>query len=154
MVNHAELERVWGWVQAHPENYNQRYWGVVTSGRWDLSYDEEHPSWGRYTSTVPLCQTSMCFAGAAVTLDGWRMVFQDEDDHYATHCVKDGEIRDVANLAAELLGLPFNDWRKLFYSENTEDDMERMIKHLKEHGSLNTFEHEHVKMRTDPVETG
>lgn len=145
MVNYSELERVWGWVQAHPETYDQRYWGAVKPAVFHVDYDEWNPDWGKYTSTVPLCQTSMCFAGAAVMLDGWRLMFGEEDDRYATHCVKDGEVRDVAGVAAELLNLPIDDWRKLFHSRNTEDDMEWMIKHLKEYGSLETFEHEHVK---------
>lgn len=142
VVNHAELERVWGWIQAHPENYEQCTWGhIVADDDQEVSYDEWNDYWGRYTSTIPVCRTSMCIAGVAAVLNGWRLMFGEEDDTYADTCVRGSVLRGIPDVAAEVLGLSYSDTTKLFYAYNSVEEMEKMIKHLKENGSLNTYPH-------------
>lgn len=60
-------------------------------------------------ANAPWCDTTMCFAGKIAWDAGWKPVWTSE--HEAARCEKNGEIKDVSHVAAELLGIPHpEDW--------------------------------------------
>lgn len=108
MINVELLEQTMQQIKDHPEQHNQAWW---------------------FSEAV--CGTSMCFAGWACALSGWRACNWSEG--FASDVEKGGVVADVSIKAAELLGLDFdvaNDDRGLFSASNTVDDLERMVKDM------------------------
>lgn len=71
------------------------------------------------------CGTAQCFAGWAVALEGWSM-----SDLGGLWVEKDGEVRDVDDLAQELLGINQAEADNLFSGGNNIADLELMVKDL------------------------
>lgn len=101
-------DSVVGAIEAHPEQHNQSMWAQQNE-----------------------CGTTMCFAGWAVTLAGAKMVFYNVGQngtlgaHYCT--LPNGETRNIADYAAELLGLTEIQQEALFHNLNNDIDVVKDI---------------------------
>jgi hypothetical protein len=101
-VNHAEIENIIGYIEAHPEEWNQQDYA------------------SRYE-----CQTAYCVAGHACVRAGYT--FQWEDGRtWATH-LDDGHT-PISHRARQLLGLTDDQAITLFQASNTIDDLKRISK--------------------------
>ncbi len=113
-VNVELLDRVLDHIRMNPEQHDQRYWAQQEG-----------------------CNTSYCFAGWTVILEGGKAVeYVHKPDLSVAgvdgFCDSDGErIYDVAEWAAFRLGLGFRTASDLFDGYNTFEDIERIVKDLK-----------------------
>ena len=112
-VNIPLLRKTVEWVeeqeQLEESRWNQRDW---FSFHYNLVADQrEH-----------FCNTSYCFAGKVVMDAGWTPTT-------TTFCVKkDGVVRDIADVANELLGL--EKLHSLYGATNTASDIREIAEHL------------------------
>lgn len=112
------------WIEAHPEQYDQRYWVHRTD-----------------------CGTSYCLAGVIAMQANWQPVFQDGTDAIvarqgwvrssATTCTSwalkrrfpwDSVSRPISSVACELLKIDKFQAATLFNDTNTLDDIKRLGK--------------------------
>lgn len=106
-----------------------------------LEHVESHPE--EWTQDIWLCRTSACFAGHAVLIDGGKWgetensVFvraEPEDDpaDVRTPIAGEGPMVTVPERARRILGIGYTDSRRLFDSDNTLDDLRRIVAELSE----------------------
>lgn len=120
------LEQTMQVIKDTPELHRQGYWGTKTD-----------------------CGTAMCFAGWAVTLEGWVFQFGDYEStdpnerSLSSFVVKgDDQIgRHVPEVARALLGLENHEAETLFDAINTPEMLERMVKDLVNDEPLKDFTH-------------
>ena len=96
-------DSVIGAIEAHPEQHNQSMWAQQNE-----------------------CGTTMCFAGWAVTLAGAKLEFFDiaPDIKRAYDCVlPDGQVRNISDYAAKLLGINETQREALFHNMNNNLDV-------------------------------
>jgi hypothetical protein len=116
MANVEELKRVRTHIRRYPEKLNMTVW---VSAHADFPEDA--------ASSIPReihnpCGTAACIAGRTVLLNGWTPIYQidpdmdGENNLFAEYCQKDGEIREIEDLASELLGLNHSEADYLFFS--------------------------------------
>jgi hypothetical protein len=114
---HVDLDRadaVMDHIDTHPEQHAQRRW---------------------------FCGTTACVAGRTALMAGWKPVFRSICGAEACRACrliaeeveKDGEVRYVADVARELLGLDCETADRLFAGDNTLDDIHQVHKEL--HGA-------------------
>lgn len=110
-INVPLLRKTLEHIEAHPREWNQKTWR---------------------------CETGFCFAGWAVELTGGRWVTYGnglypyvlaEDDDPPEHVDYDGEV-ECAYRAERILGLTGQEAQYLFHSENTLDDLRRIVADL------------------------
>ena len=91
----ALLREVLKHIDEHPEELDQDWWARI----------------------APTCGTTCCAAGHTVRLAGWHFVWDPypRDEFIATFCERDGQTRQIAELASELLGLSPEEAYRLFY---------------------------------------
>lgn len=112
-------------IEAHPERHDQRYWFYREDGG---------------------CGTAACLAGTIALQAGWsptaweeRYSGNDELSFATARAIKDGEVRDVDDVAMDLLGcerspeypdgaITDDEWdtEALFASVNTLEEIKRM----------------------------
>lgn len=109
-VNVPLLETVMTFIRDNPDEWDQNVW--------------IHPT------ALTDCGTVACFAGWTCLLSGYRALAPGQ--FYGSTCVagKNGELEDIPNLAASLLGLEDEQVRNLFNSDNSFDDLERIVKDI------------------------
>ena len=109
-VNVELLQKTLDTIKANPKHWNQRYWH---------------------------CGTSHCLAGFAELLANNLSVETSEEQ---VRALKLSELRcSTREYAEELLGISDEDSDVLFYEHNTLKQLERMVAHLIEHGSLEDY---------------
>jgi hypothetical protein len=140
MANVTELERVWDWIQAHPESHDPRAWAHSTNRK------NQAPDPYPIRGSQPVCGTSLCFAGATVALNGyglgwhrgdllgaltrgagWRAYDAFEDLPQAGRFRRSYEIDE---LAVDILELDSYDACDLFDASNTLADIRRIINEI------------------------
>lgn len=110
-VNVELLQKTLDAIKANPQHWNQQFWH---------------------------CGTSHCFAGFAELLANNLSVETSEEQVRALKL--NGELRcSTGGYAEELLGISDEDSDVLFYGYNTLEQLERMVAHLVEHGSLEDY---------------
>ena len=117
-VNLDVLDAALAHIAAHPEQHDQRHW--IVRG--------------------PDCGTAMCLAGVVAWQAGWAPEwstgFSDNVNGNAwmdtADVTRDGKIRLVSSLAAELLGIGWRDADRLFAPDNTLADLRRIRDELAE----------------------
>lgn len=82
------------------------------------------------------CETGMCFAGFVAIAAGAR--WKDPEDLHGLEVIPPGHkagerLPDVAEFAAEALGLDLDEGLPLFDANNTIDDLERLIDDYAKH---------------------
>src|SRR5919112_588635 len=91
VIRLKRLDEAISWIEAHPEEHDQRYWLARTR-----------------------CGTTACLAGVLALRDGWVPVWGPTtikrsrwgEDLFETHLVtKGGRIALVINVASEILGI-------------------------------------------------
>ena len=111
--NLALTERVFAYIQAHPETWEQRVWAAKTE-----------------------CGTACCFAGHAVALAHPDAAFDlpddDEDDPTAYAVTLSGEkdSRPIRSAAVDALGLNEGEAENLFYEKNDLLDLAVAIENI------------------------
>lgn len=133
MANRRELQRVWQHVQEHPERHDQARWVNLHPRHCQLRDDAPRTpchnpgdALDRYVIDDEwACGTTACFAGWTALLNGWRPI---GPNHWVS--VTDGvSIRDVDEVAAELLCLTLSESMALFYAEDR-DEVARVVAEL------------------------
>lgn len=99
---YAVLDR----IDAHPEQWRQGWWFTKLD-----------------------CGTAACFAGWACVLSGDkpRVADADMEGEFSTVIRPDGILDNVEDRAEVLLGLDGEQGSSLFYSDNTRDDLGRLV---------------------------
>jgi hypothetical protein len=110
----AELAyRVLDHIDAHPEQHDQRVWIENRSE----------------------CGTAACLAGWVCLLSGDRPDFDHEEDEACEVFLGKGDsAMPVAERAASLLGIPYDEWESfgnpLFSQYNTREDLGRLVEEI------------------------
>jgi hypothetical protein len=107
MKNYPLLRKTMEHIEAHPEEHDQDYWGLMTA-----------------------CGTVMCFAGHAAVFDGATPIWaQTPSDRYpemdAVRGV-DGPVR-VEQYAGRALGLTEKEADDLFWGADDIDDVRKIV---------------------------
>lgn len=106
MANVEKLEAVLDYIRTHPEEHDQTTWAERGGA----------------------CGTTLCFAGTAVALAGYQMVWELDDTAYI--CSNGSELDAVATIAMRELGLTEDQTDSLFIRSVTFDDVERTVKDI------------------------
>ncbi|XAO35497.1 hypothetical protein SEA_MORGANA_63 [Gordonia phage Morgana] len=137
-------------IDADQAHWEQRRWALVPKGvDWQITLDEFDPLDGMQWVTLEPpadCGSSFCFAGHAVVMTGGRFAEQKlvevgcrvediaaEQSVYARHIAGvvhpdfDEGVNDVAETAAELLGLDERAANRLFDARNKLDQLRNMV---------------------------
>lgn len=109
--NIERLDAVLAYIKAHPDEHDQDVWRKKTE-----------------------CGTTMCFAGHAVAMftpdaEWVHIPLQPNDFDKVTI---NGQMKTVAQVAADLLGLSDDDADTLFYGAATIGDVEFILDDIKE----------------------
>jgi hypothetical protein len=117
-------------IEAHPREHNQGAW--VTT-------------WQRFGNAAPVCHTAYCFAGHAALLSGGEFA-QDNDgeDFVFVQGPITAQYRQnknyggihVADYAQHVLGLAPGEASRLFFANNTIEDLRGMVTSLETVGHL------------------
>lgn len=116
MLNVELLNKTMTYIKDHPESWDQAYW-IINN----------------------YCGTVGCFAGWACMLSGADIKIPQKNAYYGTIQVN-GTTRNVQDFAREVLGLDSAKSGALFCSDNSMEDLERMVKHLNDHPDANYVE--------------
>jgi hypothetical protein len=133
MANMAKLDEVMAIVEAEVTKYNISE-DATGAGLWDQTV------WAHKTS----CGTSYCFAGWRAALDGditWGDPFSNRR-FVAVGVVVDGKPYSIYDWAKKACGISGVDAMKLFYAMNSLQDLRRMVKDLREFGTIMEFNYE------------
>jgi len=106
MANVEKLEAVLDYIRSYPEEHNQSAWAEKGA-----------------------CGTTLCFAGTAVVLSGYEIVWQ-ADGHDAYMCQRGLETGHIAEVAADELQLSNAQAKDLFLGAFSFDDVERAVKDI------------------------
>lgn len=111
-VNVELLQKTLDTIKANPQHWDQKTWH---------------------------CGTSHCFAGFAELIANNLRI---ETSYEQIRALKlNGKLKSsTASCVKELLGISDDDGGVLFYEHNTFEQLEHMVAHLIEHGSLEDFE--------------
>jgi hypothetical protein len=103
MANMSELEATLGYIEAHPEEWDQKNW---------------------------FCETAACFAGITVIRHGWQPVnwYHLPSGKVTSEIHRDGEEGYASVVASQILDLTHNQACALFVCDNTLDDLKQAIK--------------------------
>lgn len=101
MVNIEKVTQLHDFLAENPAKLHMGYWGRVSRVQ-DSDCQEI------------TCGTTACIAGWAVILDGWKPNHVSENGLFES-VTKDGTLRDVENLAGEILGITRTQQNKLFF---------------------------------------
>lgn len=116
------LRKMVEWVEEQDRLEENREWyqseWIVTPSEYPELYDEAE-NW---------CGTACCVAGKVALMDGWKAA--DFYSGSATTVTKDGEYREVREVAAELLGIPDYGGHPLFDGNNTATDIRRIAEEI------------------------
>lgn len=111
MKNYPLLRKTLEHIEAHPEEHDQRYWGLKGP-----------------------CGTTMCFAGHAVVLAGLKPIWSNTDwstlkdeNLMAAVVEQDGSRWSVREGAARALGLDPDEDEELFFSCGTLDEVREVV---------------------------
>lgn len=131
-LNRDELLRVWKHIQENPSRHDQGAWV-----RLDPRYCDRIAEAPRFFSSTTAnalryyvvddewqCGTTACFAGWTALLNGWRPV----GPHQWVAVTNGVEVRDVDDIAIEILGLTRAEAFALFYAN--EDEIDQVINEL------------------------
>lgn len=119
-------------IEAHPEEHNQGAW-VTTRTEF------------RETGVTPACRTAYCFAGHAVVLSGGEFAqYDDGEDFVFVHGPITAQYRQnkayggihIADYAQHVLGLAPGEASRLFFANNTVEDLRGMVTSLETVGHL------------------
>lgn len=94
-------------INTNPNMHDQAQWGAINP-----------------------CGTTMCFAGWAVTLAGWKLKYVKDsysDVLTAACCTKDGITLDIKDIAQIELGLTFDESQELFFSMGDATDIGKIV---------------------------
>lgn len=126
MADATKLEAVLDYIRMHPEEHNQNQWAEQTP-----------------------CGTTMCFAGTAVRLAGYPLIWEipifKDDNRVAFYCTVPADytgkrIGDAGNLEYDLacihdvatheLGLDYDEAHELFWESDTFAQVEETVKDI------------------------
>ena len=120
------LRKMVEWVEEQAQLTENREWyqadWIVAPSEYSWLEDEAE-NW---------CGTACCVAGKVALMDGWKPAFHSGLG-LASTVTKDGEHREVREVAAELLGIPdFPDYggHPLFDGNNTAADIRRIAEEI------------------------
>lgn len=113
MINEELLTQTLEQIDNHPEDWNQKVWGTTV----DLPEGNT-------------CGTAYCFAGWAVKLAGYEPVFNCGTSRFAYDAHVADEVREIAAIARDLLGLTWEQANQLFASHNTREDLHLITKKI------------------------
>ena len=115
------LRKMVEWVEEQAQLTENREWyqadWIVAPSEY-LGLADEAENW---------CGTACCVAGKVALMDGWKPAFFSG---LATTVTKDGEYREVKEVAAELLGIPDYGVHPLFDGNNTAADIRRIAEEI------------------------
>jgi len=121
MINAKLLQDTLVHIKEHPEQHDQRHWGVMTA-----------------------CGTTFCFAGTALLLAGYTPVWGDTEDgeillwgwippegeSYEEASWLDGTVGTTAKTANTELGISAVSASQLFYMCKTVEDLEDAVANI------------------------
>lgn len=109
--NVAEMEAIIGYIEAHPEEWDQQLWATKLD-----------------------CGTAYCMAGHAVVRAGYSIRWEDSLDgrRVGNTCVDpvNGQVWSIETLARSLLGLTPTEALYLFAASNDLDDLKITVKKI------------------------
>lgn len=126
MADATKLEAVLDHIRMNPKEHDQSTWGAQTD-----------------------CGTTMCFAGTAVHLAGYPLIWEKrifEDERLAFYCKvpdsytgkrvgdrhpdlnPDYDIACIHEVATHELGLDYDEAHELFWNSDTFDEIEEAVK--------------------------
>ena len=110
MANVEKLEAVLDYIRQHPEEHDQGTWAETNA-----------------------CGTTLCFAGTAVVLAGYRVAWKEWDTE-AYLCLPPGDEADeferIDEVAKRILDLDDYQAKRLLLNSETFDDVERVVKDI------------------------
>lgn len=121
MANIEELDRAIKWVEENPNQHDQSTWGQRTP-----------------------CGTTLCLFGTIGMLNGWTLCREDGKpisayEHTSFVRNAEGEVRQVFDVAQELLQISEVDAESLSAGENTLRDIKTMRNVLAAHENLDAW---------------
>lgn len=116
------LRKMVEWVEEQAQLTENREWyqaaWIVVPSEYSWLRDEAE-NW---------CGTAYCVAGKVALMDGWKPATFRSGMTYAV--TKDGEYREVKEVAAGLLGIPGHGSHPLFRGNNTAADIRRIAEEI------------------------
>lgn len=128
------LEKIFDHIVANPEEWCQASYVATRLFSTDASTDmyfEKHKVW---EGTERICATAFCVAGHAAFMTGSTPIWDNHDVAFQISSMRmpNGDVRNVDDIAQEVLGLKGDEAVALFNGGNSLGDIRRHIDKIKE----------------------
>lgn len=143
MANNELLDKVLKHIEHNQELWDQSCWASINVNGWS---GEELKKFLLDDPQHPICGSARCFAGHACAFEGWMPYFEVSEftspgalggGYTAQRCKnKAGQDDYISQKAQALLEIDYETADALFSPGNELSDLQKMVEHIKEHGTL------------------